>query len=80
LVPPLAGSDFMAAWGARTTGELSRRVREAVGGFPPEGSDKETYLNLTAYFLQANGARPGTQPLTATKSVEIRSIAKGDSR
>jgi mono/diheme cytochrome c family protein len=47
-VPPLAGPDFMARWGAKTTKDLSARIREAVGGFPPQGTDKETHLNLTA--------------------------------
>lgn len=74
MVPPLAGADFLAVWGVRTTSDLSRRVKEAVGGFPPDGSDKETYLNLTAYFLQACGARAGTQALTASTALEIRSL------
>ena len=73
-VPPLAGADFMAIWGARTTQELSARVKLAVGGFRPPASDKDTYLDLTAYFLQVNGARAGTQVLTARTAVEIRSI------
>ena len=73
-VPPLAGADFMASWGARTTQELSARVKVAVGGFRPPASDKDTYLDLTAYFLQVNGARAGTQVLTAGTAVEIRSI------
>jgi hypothetical protein len=77
MVPPLAGPDFLAVWGARATSDLSRRVKEAVGGFPPEGSDKETYLNLTAYFLQTCGARAGTQALTASTAVEIRSLMPG---
>jgi hypothetical protein len=73
-VPPLAGADFMAIWGTRTTQELSARVQVAVGGFRPPASDKDTYLDLTAYFLQVNGARAGTQALTAGTAVEIRSI------
>jgi mono/diheme cytochrome c family protein len=67
-VPPLAGAGFMAKWGARTTMDLSSRVGEAPA------PAKEMYLNLTAYFLRANGARPGTQPLTADTAVEIRSL------
>jgi hypothetical protein len=74
-VPPLAGPDFMASWGGRTTQELSDRVKLAVGGFRPPASDKDTYLDLTAFFLQVNGARAGSQALTAGTAVEIRSIA-----
>jgi mono/diheme cytochrome c family protein len=83
-IPPLAGANsafppFMTKWGARTTKALYTRIREAVGGFPPPDRrlDEELYLNLTAYILQANGARPGTQALTTATAVEIRSIATG---
>jgi len=81
-IPPLAGANsafepFMTKWGARTTKELSSRIKVAVGGFPPQGLDDKTYLNLTAYVLQFNGARPGTQALTNDTAVEIRSIATG---
>ena len=74
-IPPLAGPDFMASWGARTTKELAGRIKEAVGGFPPQGTDQETYLNLTAYVLQANGALAGTQTLAPATAVQIRSIS-----
>ena len=74
IVPPLAGADFMKVWGARTTRDLALRVQNAVGGFRPEGSDKETYLNLTAYFLQANGASAGAKALTAATAAKIRSL------
>lgn len=73
-VPPLAGDKFMARWGVRTTKDLSTRIKDAVGGFPPQDLDEETYLNLTAYVLQSNGAQPGTQALTAATAVEIRSL------
>src|SRR5690349_4433327 len=43
VVPPLAGPEFLEEWGARTTRELSQRIKTAVGGFPPQGSDKQTY-------------------------------------
>lgn len=75
IVPPLAGADFMTSWGGKTTSDFSARIQQAVGGFPPKGKDKETYLNITAYVLQANGAPAGTQVLTAGTAVSIRSIA-----
>jgi len=71
-VPPLVDSAFIDRWG--TTRDLSRRIREAVGGFPPQNSDDQTYLTLTAYILQSNGARPGNQPLSATTAVELRGL------
>jgi mono/diheme cytochrome c family protein len=81
-IPPLAGANsafppFMTKWSERTTRDLSRRINEAVGGFPPQDRDEDTYLNLTAYILQVNGAQPGTQALTPSTAVVIRSIAPG---
>lgn len=78
-IPPLAGANaayppFLAKWGPRTTSDLSRRIQEAVGGFPPDGRNAETYLNLTAYVLEMNGAKPGAGPLTAATSVRIESL------
>src|SRR5580698_6434589 len=83
-IPPLAGANaafppFMTKSGARTTTALYKRISEAVPAFPPPGRtiNEELGLDITAYVLQVNGARPGTQPLTATTEVEIRSIAPG---
>jgi S-disulfanyl-L-cysteine oxidoreductase SoxD len=67
-VPPLAGPDFMKKWGGQTTKDFSNRVKEAPGG------PGEAYLSLTAYILQVNGARPGTQELAPDTAVELRSI------
>jgi hypothetical protein len=79
MIPPLAGANaayppFLTTWGAKTTQDLSRRILVAVGGFPPEGRDAQTHLNLTAYVLEVNGAKPGTRPLTADTAVEIRTL------
>ncbi len=73
-IPPLAGPKFMAKWGPKTTEALSIRVNTAVGGFQPKDMDETTYLNLTAYFLQMNGAQPGPQELTAETAVVIQSM------
>jgi hypothetical protein len=70
MVPPLIGANFMAKW--VTAKDLSSRIKEAVSGFPPRDLDDETYLNLTAYILEANRARSGTQAPTAATAVEIR--------
>jgi mono/diheme cytochrome c family protein len=83
-IPPLAGANsafppFMTKWGPRTTNALYKRISEAVPAFPPPGLtvNEELGLDITAYVLQVNGARPGTQPLTTATEVEIRSIAPG---
>ena len=71
-IPPLAGANFMAKWGTQTTGDLSRRIKVAIGGFPPKETNEKTYLDLAAYVLQVNGARPGSQELTAATAVIVR--------
>ena len=67
-VPALAGPRFMARWGAETTKDLSARIKIAAG------LDEQRYLNITAYVLEFNGARPGAAPLTKDTAVEVRSV------
>jgi hypothetical protein len=84
-VPPLAGADFIDRLGSRTTAELTERINQAVGAFPPEGTNipvpghapaesDPTAVNITAWVLQVNGARAGTVPLTKTTAIIVRSI------
>lgn len=74
-IPPLAGPKFMTKWGARTAQDLTNRIKLAAGADEPE----ETSVNLTAYILQVNGAKPGAQALTAATAVAIRDVTKSDS-
>ncbi len=67
-VPALAGPRFLTRWGAKTTKDLSTRIREAAG------LDEQRYLNITAYVLEFNGARPGSQALTKDTAVEVQSL------
>jgi hypothetical protein len=76
-IPPLAGPEFVGKWGSQTTGDLSRRIRVAIGGFPPKGSDATTHLILTAYVLQINGARAGSQELTDATAVPVAKTVVG---
>jgi hypothetical protein len=64
-VPPLVGPHFMQHWGAKSTQEYVARVANAMGAFPPTHVDGNTPLQLTAYFLQMNGGKPGKIPLSA---------------
>jgi hypothetical protein len=90
-VPPLAGASFLNRWGSNTTNQLIERINEAVGAFPPEGTNipvpghapaesDPTAVNITAYVLQVNGAKAGTQPLTKTIGVIVRSITADPTR
>ena len=64
-IPPLAGANaaytpFLTKWGPQKTNALYRRIREAVGGFPPPGRklDDELCLQLTAYVLASKRRTP----------------------
>ena len=70
-VPALVGEEFMAKWGAKTAGEFADRVFNAFKAFPPEGNEEKTFLAVTAYILQANGAKAGKQELSTTTSVPV---------
>src|SRR5579884_2350783 len=74
--PQLAGSNFFTQWGERTTAEL---INFMLSTMPPGGAalGGDTYVNLAAFILDANGARPGNQPLTAFAAVAIRTAASG---
>jgi len=72
-VPALVGPEFLKRWSARTTMDLTKEFQERFGVL-----GEETRLTLIAYMLQANGALPGTQPLTAVTDVQIRTLAPID--
>jgi alcohol dehydrogenase (cytochrome c) len=76
----LAGSLFMGSWGGRTTGDLVGFISGSMPPGNPGGLGEATYLNIAAFILDSNGARPGAQPLTTAAKVDIRSIATGQLR
>ncbi len=76
-VPPLAGAEFLQRWGSKTAAQLVARFQEAKFSFKEAGlTDDENIVNITAYVLQANGAKAGNQPLTRASSVVVHSIVK----
>jgi alcohol dehydrogenase (cytochrome c) len=76
----LAGSLFMGSWGDRTTADLMGFLEGAMPPGNPGSLGEEAYLNVVAFILDSNGARPGTQPLTAASKTTIRSVATGQVR
>lgn len=76
--PQLAGANFMSQWGDKTAGDLIGFMRATMppgtGGSLPD----QTYVDLAAFILDANSARPGDQTLTTESSVSIRSVASGE--
>jgi len=77
---PLTGADFMNVWGERTAGQLVAYMQVTMPP-PPAGPGSlgaETYVDLTAFLLAANGATPGTSALTAASDARISATANGE--
>jgi cytochrome c len=74
---PLAGKDFVDLWGHDTAAELYTSVRVEMPQNDPGSLSDDTYLNLVAFLLHANGAKTGTQALDAKSAVKIETIVTG---
>jgi hypothetical protein len=76
FVAPLAGKVFIDRWGGKTAAELIARFQETVDDpyLQFEDMNDETTVNITAYVLQVNGAKAGTEPLTRATGVIVSSI------
>lgn len=75
--PQLAGANFMRQWGDKTTGDLIGFMRATM---PPGGAaplPDQTYIDLAAFILDSNSARPGDRALTADANIAIRDVASG---
>ncbi len=77
---PLTGGLFMGSWGDRTAGDLVAFLQGAMPPNNPGSLGEEAYVNVTAFILDSNGARPGNEPLTAGSKTTIRSVATGQVR
>jgi alcohol dehydrogenase (cytochrome c) len=75
--PQLAGGNFMNAWGTRTTAELIAYMQASMPPSNRGGLSDESYANLAAFILQANGAVAGERPLAISPAVRIDSVANG---
>ena len=73
----LAGGLFMSSWGDRTPSDLVTFLKGAMPPSNPGSLGEPAYVNVTAFILDFNGARPGNQALTASSTVAIRSVATG---
>jgi alcohol dehydrogenase (cytochrome c) len=74
---PLAGPDFIGAWGSRATRDLLSFIQLTMPPGNPGTLDANTYANIAAFILRSNGARAGNQSLTASTEVVINSVATG---
>jgi len=70
----------MSSWGDRTPADLVSFLEGAMPPSNPGSLGELTYVNVTAFILDSNGARPGNDPLTAATKIAIRSVATGRER
>ena len=77
-VPPLVGKVFLSRWGQRIAAGLIARFQDTAGDpfFQFEDMNDDTVVNITAYVLQMNGAKPGTQPLTHMTKAVVNDIVQ----
>ncbi len=75
--PTLAGAEFVGGWGTRTTRDLLTFIQLTMPPASPGALGADVYANITAFILQSNGARAGTQTLTENARVPINTIATG---
>jgi len=71
--PQLSGSNFLNQWGDKTIVELQTYLMASMPPTDPGSPGPDTMINIVAYLLQSNGARPGAQALTPQAVVTVRS-------
>jgi len=77
-VPPLMGKGFVEKYGQKTAAEMFTLFRGAADTTPVSElhMSDETLVDITAYIMERNGAKPGNQPLTATTAATFHSIVE----
>ncbi len=77
---PLTGADFMNTWGERSVAQLIAYTQLTMPPAPatPGSLGTQTYANIAAFLLEANGAAPGIAELTADSSTIVGSISNGE--
>src|SRR5207248_6769236 len=75
--PPLAGSNFINAWGSRTTTELLNYIRTSMPPGNARSLSQETCADIVAFILEANGSTPDSRLLSLGSDIRIGTVAKG---
>jgi hypothetical protein len=74
---PLIGQSFIVGWGQRSTLEYYRYISYRMPYREPGSLAPQTYADIVAYILAANGAQPGSETMTPQSAVRIDTIADG---
>ena len=67
----LLGREFVAKWSNRATSELIAQTRTTMPPDDPDGLSEDTYLDIVAFLLRANGGTPEDQPLGAAAAALV---------
>ena len=68
---PLTGANFLNVWRDRTALQLMRYMQQTMPPGNAGGLGEDTYVALSAFILEANGAKPGAEPLIANSRLRI---------
>jgi alcohol dehydrogenase (cytochrome c) len=75
--PPLAGSAFMDSWSKRGANELYGVIKASMPMGAANSLAPETYQQIVAFILRANGALPGAVAFSGDSSGKIGEFATG---
>ncbi len=73
----LAGTPFMSNWGARPVGQLHTFIQTAMPPTAANSLGEATYLAITAYILDRNGASAGQTALASNNNTAIGTLGNG---
>lgn len=76
-LPALAGPGFMQSWGARSTKALYQFISVSMPAGNPASLSPNTYADILAFLLRANGAQAGTVALNGNTDVRVSAAANG---
>jgi alcohol dehydrogenase (cytochrome c) len=79
VAPALSGNSFLARWRSARLGELYDRIRTTMPQASPGSLDRQTYVDIVVYILQANGIEHGQSEIT-DKSEWLREVIIGEIR
>ncbi|MBL8213283.1 MAG: c-type cytochrome, partial [Bryobacterales bacterium] len=74
---PLTGANFLNVWRDRTVLQLTRYMQQTMPPGNAGGLGEDTYVALSAFILEANGAKPGAEPMIANSRIRIGAVANG---
>jgi mono/diheme cytochrome c family protein len=77
--PALSGKEFAGgAFGKRPVAQLYNFIHNSMPFCEGGSLATDAYVNVLAFLLQANGAKPGNEPLTPTTAVKLGDIITGE--